>query len=301
MQVQIISQGKALKQHLHDGETFVSAPVNAEYSIKLTNNSWKRRCALVSVDGVNILNGKPADFKGSSYVLEPWQTIDINGWHRTHKETAAFLFDKIKASYAAQTGHGTNNVGVIGVAVFDEKPKYEYWTNNSVPISASGGNWRGSTGGMVYSSTTGTGTKGMSTTLGEEADSLSFGDGEIVAAAAPAPAAEAESGSVNYGAKLDFNLGRELIYSEPRLRSRTKGLRKESGQVGTGYGGRKEMRTRETTFERATDAPAQVISLRYATKTALVKWGVIQEPDIPSPNPFPAEKVGVKPPPGWNG
>ena len=77
----------------------------------------------MSVDGVNIVSGQTAAWNQGGYVLGPWQTHEITGWRKSPHEVAAFEFTALPDSYAARTGR-PDDVGVIGVAVFTERPVY---------------------------------------------------------------------------------------------------------------------------------------------------------------------------------
>ncbi|MGB8054732.1 MAG: hypothetical protein WCF11_13270 [Azonexus sp.] len=52
-------------------------------------------------------------------MLAPSQSAEIAGWRKSLEEVAAFYFTRIGDSYAARTER-PQNVGVIGVAVFNE-------------------------------------------------------------------------------------------------------------------------------------------------------------------------------------
>jgi len=57
-------------------------------------------------------------------VLEPWESTEIAGWRKSLDDIAQFVFTDLGDSYAARTGR-PRNVGVIGVAVFQEsRPRY---------------------------------------------------------------------------------------------------------------------------------------------------------------------------------
>jgi hypothetical protein len=53
-------------------------------------------------------------------VLDAYGDARIEGWRKSMSRTAAFYFTKLPDSYAARTGR-PNNVGVIGVALFQER------------------------------------------------------------------------------------------------------------------------------------------------------------------------------------
>lgn len=126
--VEILQHGKVLKQIDHQGRSFIVAPPSGSYQIRLSNKYGRntpdktgRLLVVVSVDGLNIIDGTPASYDGPGYVIMPHQTILIPGWHRSNKEVAEFDFQPEGSGYSAQVGKGTKNTGVIGIAVFEER------------------------------------------------------------------------------------------------------------------------------------------------------------------------------------
>jgi hypothetical protein len=76
---------------------------------------------VVSVDGLDVLDGKPASTKRPGYVIAPGATVEIKGFRTSYEAVAAFKFSSVSQSYA-NTRHGdTRNVGVIGLAAYLEK------------------------------------------------------------------------------------------------------------------------------------------------------------------------------------
>lgn len=94
----------------------------ARYSIVLRNESAHRVEAVVSVDGLDVLDGRAASYGKRGYILAPHQTITIDGFRTSENTVAAFRFSSVANSYAALRHGDTRNVGVIGLAVFDEAP-----------------------------------------------------------------------------------------------------------------------------------------------------------------------------------
>ena len=122
MRVRIVQNNRDLPTVTHQGQQYALAPESGTYEIHLTNDSMSRKLAVVSVDGVNVINGENASYEGSGYVLNAQETVVIKGWLRGNQQAAAFTFDSSENSYAALTGRGTENTGIIGVAVFEEAP-----------------------------------------------------------------------------------------------------------------------------------------------------------------------------------
>jgi hypothetical protein len=123
VQVNILdrSSGERLPLYRHRGRLYVAGHPGHQYSIELTNRSGGRTLSVVSVDGVNVLNGETANPAQTGYVLWAGQQFGINGWRKNLSEVSTFYFTALPNSYAARTGRA-GDVGVIGVAVFHERP-----------------------------------------------------------------------------------------------------------------------------------------------------------------------------------
>jgi hypothetical protein len=115
--------GRELPVYRHDGERYVAGEPGHEYEVRIRNRSDGRVLAVTSVDGVNVITGRTAAPSQSGYVLDPHETIEIDGWRKSLDEVATFYFTSLPDSYAARTGR-PDNVGVIGIAVFRERIRY---------------------------------------------------------------------------------------------------------------------------------------------------------------------------------
>ncbi|KAF1685982.1 hypothetical protein B1992_09760 [Pseudoxanthomonas broegbernensis] len=113
--------GMPLPQYRHRGQAWLPGEPGRRYALRLRNHGPQRVLAVVSVDGVNVVDGRTADPRQAGYVLGPWQTLEIAGWRKSLEAVAGFVFVDPAASYAARTGR-PGNVGVIGIAVFRERP-----------------------------------------------------------------------------------------------------------------------------------------------------------------------------------
>jgi hypothetical protein len=106
---------------VHVGDrTFVVGQAGQRYSIVLTNHTAHRFESVVTVDGLDVINGKPGSFEHRGYVLMPFATLEIEGFRQSATAVAAFRFAAVGESYAAKMG-SARNVGVIGVAFFGER------------------------------------------------------------------------------------------------------------------------------------------------------------------------------------
>ena len=93
--------------------------------MRLSNRTGERVLVVLSVDGVNAISGQTADASQGGYVLDPWESAEINGWRKSLDDVAQFVFTDLPDSYAARTGR-PDNVGVIGIAVFREARPIAY-------------------------------------------------------------------------------------------------------------------------------------------------------------------------------
>lgn len=112
--------GEVQPQYRHDGQRWTAGERGHRYSVRLRNASPQRVLVVLSVDGINAISGEPAAPGQTGYVLDPWQSTDIAGWRKSNDEVAQFLFSSPADSYASRTGQG-DNLGVIGIAVFNER------------------------------------------------------------------------------------------------------------------------------------------------------------------------------------
>ena len=115
------ASGQAMPVHRQDGRLYIAGRPGSRYAIRLVNQGGERVMAVLSVDGVNVITGQTAGWNQGGYVLDPWGTYEITGWRKSDTAIAAFEFAALGDSYAARTGR-PDNVGVVGMAVFLERP-----------------------------------------------------------------------------------------------------------------------------------------------------------------------------------
>lgn len=121
-EVQVLVDGLPAPTFEHAGETYVLGNLGDRYTIRVINHSARRIEAVASVDGRDVVDGKPGDYRvRRGYVVPAYGSVDIEGWRLSHAQAAAFRFSRVSSSYAARIGRG-RDVGVVGVAVFSERP-----------------------------------------------------------------------------------------------------------------------------------------------------------------------------------
>lgn len=113
--------GAVLTPHYFHGEYWIAGTPGARYAIEIHNRAGGRLLAVTSVDGINVITGETAGWGQNGYVFFPGQQYEVTGWRKSDAEVAAFTFTALPDSYAALTGRPAN-VGVIGVALFRERP-----------------------------------------------------------------------------------------------------------------------------------------------------------------------------------
>lgn len=115
------SSGRFFSGFEASGKEFIIGEVGARYSIVVTNNVPARLEVVVSVDGLDVLDGKSAATAKRGYLIEPNGTLEIDGFRQSTESVAAFRFGSVSESYASKKHGETRNVGVIGVALFNEQ------------------------------------------------------------------------------------------------------------------------------------------------------------------------------------
>jgi hypothetical protein len=100
---------------------------DARYSLAIANDTGSAFEIVASVDGLDVIDGRPASFSKRGYIVDPFSSVVIDGWRTSEDTVAAFRFSSIDDSYAERMGDG-RNVGVIGAAFFREAPRaWEEW------------------------------------------------------------------------------------------------------------------------------------------------------------------------------
>ena len=115
------SRGWVLKNESWKNERFVTGAQGKTYALLVKNLCESRLEIVITVDGLDVLDGKKGSLKKRGYIVNPGQTLEVKGFRRSTDAVAAFKFSSVTKSYANLRHGETRNIGVIGMAVFTEK------------------------------------------------------------------------------------------------------------------------------------------------------------------------------------
>lgn len=118
--LEVIVHGRPIREYNHHGQVFVEGRRGLEFDLRVYNHTPRRVAAVISVDGLSVIDGQAAREDGSGYIVSPHDKVDVPGWRLNNQNAARFVFSSLPDSYAAQMGQPTN-VGVVGVTFWNEK------------------------------------------------------------------------------------------------------------------------------------------------------------------------------------
>src|SRR5436309_78402 len=99
--LEILVAGTPLPTIRYQGKTYLPVPtLGTEYTIRVSNHGPRRIVALVSVDGLSVINGQLTAAANPGYVVAAYGHIQIKGWRRDLERVAAFRFVEREQSYA---------------------------------------------------------------------------------------------------------------------------------------------------------------------------------------------------------
>jgi len=121
--------GRTLPGVAANGRTLIMGEDGARYRIIVRNATTARFEIVASVDGLDVIDGKPADPNRRGYIVDPHDTLVIDGFRTSDANVAAFRFGRVADSYAAKSS-GDRNVGIVGLAIFSERGAV--WTRDEL-------------------------------------------------------------------------------------------------------------------------------------------------------------------------
>jgi hypothetical protein len=129
----VFRQIKTSSQAYKVKRAYVEAKKGKRYSLRLRNMSNQRVGVIIAVDGRNILTGKKSWLRSHEkmYILSPYETATYKGWRTGKSRINRFFFTAEGNSYA-KAWRDSSAMGVIALAVFNEKPRIAYQQENSL-------------------------------------------------------------------------------------------------------------------------------------------------------------------------
>jgi hypothetical protein len=118
--VQVITEnGETAPTFALKDRFYVQGNLNQRYTIRVTNPTARRVEAVVTVDGLDVVDGEAGDLAKRGYIVPAYSETRIEGFRTSLADVATFRFSSVDNSYAGKKGKA-RNVGVIAVAIFEE-------------------------------------------------------------------------------------------------------------------------------------------------------------------------------------
>jgi hypothetical protein len=269
--VQVVDgSARALPVFHHEGRSYVLGTVGDRYEIVLSNPTSQRVEAVVSIDGLDAIDGTAADYVHKrGYILPAYGGATIEGFRTSLDQVATFRFSSVADSYAGRLGQA-RDVGVIGVAFFPERAPVAV-----APMPA-----------RRYEDWGGQATSGAPTRSAPAPK------------AAQAPPAASPPSEVGTSAVTE-----ESSNAAPSSRDRVDQQRKG---LGTEFGEARDSHVAETEFARANaTSPSEVVAFRYNDRAGLISLGIRVDPPVvadtelrtrETAEPFRANRFATPPP-----
>ncbi|HSK03878.1 MAG TPA: hypothetical protein VK932_21645 [Kofleriaceae bacterium] len=310
--VQVIrAGGDTLPTYAHRDRFYVQGNAGERYIIRVTNPTPNRVEAVVTVDGLDVIDGEPGDLRKRGYVVPAYGDVRIEGFRTSHRDVATFRFSSVNDSYAGQKGKA-RNVGVIAVAIFEEHreapaqiivepaPRPHHHHHHRGPYGGRG------YGGGYYddaSSAEAAGAPATADRVGRaEAKKARPADEAAPRTAvrrpAPPPTATPSAGAAAEAPSASYDRDYEAeVAPSPAQRTHRPGL-------GTEFGEQRHSAASFTKFVRSAGRPVAIAELRYNDGAGLTALGIHTQP-LPdaneimtreTANPFPGDGRFARPP-----
>jgi hypothetical protein len=288
--VQIIREnGETLPTYAFKDRFYVQGNAGERYIIRVTNPTPNRIEAVVSVDGLDVVDGDEGDLHKRGYIVPPNGDVRIEGFRTSLDDVATFRFSSVDGSYAGKKGKA-RNVGVIAVALFEEQappPEQQIIMGDNRPAPQR--NRPYDYNDDIDASVT-RGAKGADKDMAradrpapaaKKASPPRTAAAETTAAAPPPPPAAAPQGGYGGGAgraapahaqrRMEMDEGGEAEEQAPAQPTNRMGL-------GTEFGEQRNSSATYTRFVRAPGHPVAIAELRYNDSSGLTALGIMVQP-----------------------
>jgi hypothetical protein len=272
--VQIITEGgETAPTFALKGRFYVQGNLNQRYIIHVTNPTAHRVEAVVSVDGLDVVDGEAGDLHKRGYIVPAYGDVHIEGFRTSLADVATFRFSSVDGSYAGQKGKA-RNVGVIAVAIFEETappPEQQIIVDAPPPPPPHGPPWRG------YPDETASRNKreapAAKSVAPADAGGLGGGGGVVGGGGAAAGRVAVRPMPPPPPPHDD---GRDIdneTFEQPDVAPRT-----NRPGLGTEFGEQRYSAASYTKFQRAADRPVAIAELRYNDAAGLMALGIPVQP-----------------------
>jgi len=275
--VQVIREGgDTLPTYALKDRYYVQGNAGERYIIRVTNPTANRVEAVVTVDGLDVVDGESGDLRKRGYVVPPYGEVRIEGFRTSTDDVATFRFSSVSDSYAGKKGKA-RNVGVIAVALFEEEaaqqqqiiveppppPNYRqpYDYEDDLDVSSRAPGARGGYGGVAKADKA----------PARPAPRRDGGEKRSMEPAADRPATTSVGGAAGAPApapRMSMDEAEESVaqrsYEAPRSRP----------GLGTEFGESRYSAATFTKFVRAANRPIAIAELRYNDAAGLFALGI---------------------------
>lgn len=290
-EVEVLINGKAAKEFAHKGKVYIEGREGTRFSIRMKNNSYSRKLFVPTIDGLSVMNGEEGSYSSSGYIVKGHDSITIDGWRTSDSEVAEFYFSTPEGSYRKKMDKG-NNLGIIGVAVFDEKVQPISWNGqglSQVYPAYQQPQWNGINPfpNVTYSNTTTPGSVLGSINTINTTDA----DGGKYSVTTSSAGSSSVEFPMNQAANAIFSYNTTADTSSVMLYTASAGSA-QTQALGTGWGEYRNSDVVSVEFERDLK-PSTVFEIHYNSRYELERAGVIfQKPPLyvsVKPQAFPGQ------------
>jgi hypothetical protein len=297
--VQIMREsGETVPTYAKGDRYYVQGNAGERYIIRIVNPTGNRVEAVVTVDGLDVVDGEPGDLRKRGYVVPPYGETRIEGFRTSTEDVATFRFSTVDDSYAGKKGKA-RNVGVVAVALFEERAAPVEQQQIIVGEATGGGGYGGGYRQPYdYGDDIDTSSRDLGARGANKADRVTRADkpaprramkeseaptttsvapsappppsGGAVGRVAPRPDTRAEKKALDYD---DFD-GDGAADAEEYYEPAPKAKRTERPGLGTEFGEQRSSAASYTKFVRATDRPIAIAELRYNDMAGLMALGI---------------------------
>jgi hypothetical protein len=266
-----------IPEYGHKGLTFVEGRRGQPFVLNLRNNSAQRVLAVVSIDGLNVVDGEACTPQSRGYIIPGYSSVDIQGWRTSLEEVHHFKFEAKEQSYAKTSGGDAQNCGILSAKFFSEVWKFpppptvireEHHHHHDhypvpMPIPTYPWPWRPYWDDAPYYK------------IWCSTSTSDLGAAGNTGATGPVGPAGCPVGPAGYGASVTYSAGDMSKCADTNSLSQSD---VPDFKLGTGWGETKVDRVTEAAFER--DKELCTLSIYYAEAADLEKVGIKLEKEI---------------------